>query len=225
MALSDQLSSDKFVRTALTQFRKTPKLLQCDQPSVLAALMSLAALSLTADGRLAHLIPYGTTCQLIIDYKGLYELAMRSGKVAKIHADVVCANDVFEHDKGTIIKHSYQLGKPRGEVIGAYAECKFKDGSEKAEIMSVDEIEAIRKRSRASGSGPWVTDTNEMRKKTVFRRLSKWLPLSPEERDVIDKADADSIDVDSLKSAKVEPRFDLTEAPALPEAVPHEQAS
>jgi hypothetical protein len=52
--------------------------------------------------------------------------------------------------------------------------------------MSRDEIEAVRKRSRAANAGPWVTDWNEMAKKTVFRRLSKWIPLSSEYRDALD---------------------------------------
>ena len=65
----------------------------------------------------------------------------------------------------------------------------FKDGTKQCDVMTKGEIDAIRKRSRASGSGPWVTDYNEMAKKTVFRRLSKWLPLSAEIREVVEADD------------------------------------
>jgi recombination protein RecT len=68
--------------------------------------------------------------------------------------------------------------------------------------MTMEEIEAVRKRSRAGENGPWVTDAGEMRKKTVIRRHSKKLPLSAEFRDALEK-DADAVDVDSLPEAEV----------------------
>lgn len=189
-ALPKHLTPDRFIRVALTAMTKTPKLMQCTQESFFNSLLSLSQLGLEPDGRRAHLIPYGTTCQLIVDYKGLVELAMRTGNVSNIHADLVCENDVFEYDKGEIKSHKIDFKQPRGAAYAVYAICRFKDGTEKTEVMTKDEVEAIRNRSKAGQAGPWVTDWNEMAKKTVFRRLSKWLPLSPEQRDVLEH-DAD----------------------------------
>jgi recombination protein RecT len=59
----------------------------------------------------------------------------------------------------------------------------------KCEVMTMDEVLAIKSRSRSGNSGPWQTDFNEMAKKTVFRRVSKWLPLSPELVDAMQKDD------------------------------------
>ena len=126
---------------------------------------------------------------------------MRSGLVSYLHADIVCENDVFEWDMGEIKKHTIDLKKPRGEAYAFYALCRFKDGTTKAEVMHREEVEAIRKRSRAGTSGPWVTDFNEMAKKTAFRRLSKWLPLSPEVRDATENDD-DVIDVEAKATTK-----------------------
>ena len=84
------------------------------------------------------------------------------------------------------IKGEYKIAAPRGKVFAAWARCRFKDGTEISEVMDRDEIEAVRKRSRAANDGPWVTDWNEMAKKTVFRRLSKWIPLSAELRESAD---------------------------------------
>lgn len=198
-ALPKHLTADRFIRVATTALNREPKLRKCTQASFFECLMNLSQLGLEPDGRRAHLIPFksksgGYTCQLIIDYKGLVELAMRSNKIANIHADVVCENDEFEYDRGEVVKHKVDFRKPRGKVYAAYAICSFKDGTKKAEAMSRDEIEGIRKRSKAGNDGPWMTDWNEMAKKTVFRRLSKWLPLSPEYRDVLD-VDADVIDI------------------------------
>lgn len=181
LALPKHIKPDRFVRLALTAMNKTPKLALCTQASLIDCLLSLSALGLEPDGRKAHLIPYGDKCTLIIDYKGLVDLARRSGEIADIHADVVCQNDHFEYSFGSEGKlvHKPALNK-RGKPIAAYSFVRLKDGSSSYEVMSLDEIEAIHKRSKAAKEGPWVTDWNEMAKKTVFRRHSKWLPVSSE---------------------------------------------
>lgn len=146
-------------------------------------LLDLSAFGLEPDGRRAHLIPYKDQCTLIIDWKGLAELAMRSGIIAKLHADIVCENDVFAYNLGEITRHEIDFRKPRGEMYAAYALAQTKTGEVFVAVLSKDEIDAVRKRSRSGSSGPWVTDYAEMAKKTAFRRLSKWLPLSAEFRD------------------------------------------
>lgn len=194
-ALPKHLTADRFIRVAVTAMTKTPLLAQCDQATFFNALLTLSQLGLEPDGRRAHLIPFknntkGTVdCQLIIDYKGLVELVMNTGQVSRIHADVVCENDDFSYDRGQIVRHQIDFRNPRGDAFAAYALITFKDGTEKAEVMNKAEVEAIRKRSKAGQSGPWVTDWNEMAKKTVFRRASKWVKLSPEQRDIIEADD------------------------------------
>lgn len=212
LALPKHLTPDRFVRVALTAMTRNPKLAQCDQPSFFAALLTLSQLGLEPDGRLAHLIPFNNRkrgvveCQLIVDYKGLVDLAMRSGNVANIHADKVCDKDVFEFDRGEIKKHTINFRESRGEAYAYYALVRFRDGTEKAEVMTRDEVEAIRKRSRAGGDGPWVTDFDEMAKKTVFRRLSKWIQLSPEFHEALDKEDRF---LPTIDAEPVKPNFSL----------------
>lgn len=191
LSLPKHCKPDRFARIALLAVNRTPKLLQCTQASLLQCLYDLSAVGLEPDGRRAHLIPYGDQCTLIIDYKGLAELVRRSGDVSDLHSDVICEHDDFSYCFGTgsHLTHKVALGKPRGEVVGAYSYVRLKDGSDSFEVMSKDEIEAIRKRSRSGNNGPWKTDWNEMAKKTVFRRHSKWLPISPELRDVVDRED------------------------------------
>ncbi|MFA6142476.1 MAG: recombinase RecT [Candidatus Omnitrophota bacterium] len=181
MALPKHLKAERFVRIALTAITRTPKLANCTQASLVSCLLDLSQLGLEPDGRKAHLIPYGDKCTLIIDYKGLVDLARRSGEIADIHADVVCDKDLFDYSFGTDGKlvHKPALNK-RGKPIAAYSFVRLKDGSSSYEVMSLDEIEAIHKRSKAAKEGPWITDWNEMAKKTVFRRHSKWLPVSSE---------------------------------------------
>jgi len=200
-ALPKHLTPDRFIRTALTAMTKTPKLMECDQASFFSALLTLSQLGLEPDGRRAHLIPFGKQVQLIVDYKGLAELAMRSGLISNLHADTVCEKDVFTVDRGEIKEHKINYREPRGNPYAYYAICRFKDGSEKCEVMTKADVDAIRSRSRAGNSGPWATDYNEMAKKTVFRRLSKWLPLSPEERDALE-ADDNQFEHRTIEDAK-----------------------
>lgn len=223
-ALPSHIKPDRFIRIALTAMTRTPKLKECDQGSFFQCLLTLSQLGLEPDGRRAHLIPFNNNkrgvveCQLIIDYKGLVELVMRTGKVSFIHADVVCQNDEFEYDRGELKKHKIDLRKPRGEVYASYSFVRFKDHSEKCEVMSREEIEAIRQRSRAKNAGPWVTDWNEMAKKTVFRRLSKWVELSPELRDAVE-ADDDQFELkpSDLVGRAIPAAMTLDELAQLPE--------
>lgn len=197
-ALPKHLPAERFIRVAITAMTRTPKLADCDQASFFNSLLTLSQCGIEPDGRRAYLIPFEnrkrgvTECQLIISYMGLLELAMRTGEISNVHADKICENDIFEYDRGQIGRHQIDFKRPRGRAYAYYALCRFKDGTEKAEVMTLEEVEAIRNRSRAGNSGPWVTDFDEMAKKTVFRRLSKWLPISSEYRDALDK-DADQL--------------------------------
>jgi recombination protein RecT len=190
-ALPSHMTGDRMLRVAATAVRKNPRLGQCTPGSFAACMLTLSAAGLEPDGRRAHLIPYKDECTVILDYKGLVELALRNGDIATIHADVVCDRDEFEFDLGQVTRHRVNLRESRGEPYAAYALVRKKDGSTQAAVMSRDEIEAVRKRSRSGQSGPWTTDWGEMAKKTVFRRLSKWLVLSPEIRDLVEAEDGE----------------------------------
>lgn len=204
--LPKHLTADRFVQVMLSTLLKSPNLERCTQASVFQALYTCSQLGIEPDGRRAHLIPYGDHCQLIIDYKGIVDLVRRSGDVSYIHADVVFENDDFEYifGSGAFLKHKPSLGK-RGNVICAYSFVKLKDGAEDFDVMNIEDVEAIRTRSKASNKGPWVTDWNEMAKKTVFRRHSKWLPFSPEIKQVIE---ADDQPIEEHKSQPMKPIFD-----------------
>lgn len=185
LALPKHCTPDRFIRVACNALLRTPKLMQCSQTSLMKALLDLSTFGLEPDGRRAHLIPFGDEVQLIIDYKGLVELVRRSGDVSYIHADVVGKHDHFDYQFGSGAKlvHKPALND-RGEIYAAYSFIRLKDGSEDFDVMGLDEIEKIKQRSKAVQKqkldSPWFTDENEMRKKTVFRRHSKWQPFSSE---------------------------------------------
>lgn len=179
LALPRHMTPDRFARIALTAMRRTPKLQQCTQESVLKCLMDLSAMGLEPDGRRAHLIPYKDECTLIIDYKGIVELIRRSGDVVSIRAETVCKKDSFSWKNGEV-EHEVNWREDRGPIECVYAEATMKSGEKQTAVMTIAEVRAIQSRSRAGNSGPWHTDFGEMAKKTVVRRLSKMLPLASE---------------------------------------------
>jgi recombination protein RecT len=129
-----------------------------------------------------YLVPFGNVATPIIGYRGLLELARRSGQISSIRAVVVYEKDTFKLTEGIeqTIHHERYLGGDAGKPVYVYAVARLKDNSVQVEVMSRAQVEAIRARSRSGTNGPWVTDWEEMAKKTVFRRLAKWLPLASE---------------------------------------------
>ena len=174
----------KVIQQAFFAIRKNNKLLQCDHDSILTSIGASAIVGLDCTGTLgqAYLVPFGKECVLIVGYQGLIELARRSGHINRIEARPVYENDTFEVIFGgdQVIKHAPTLTGKRGELVCAYAIADIKNAGQQIEIMRADEINLIRDRSPGKGVGPWKTDYSEMCRKTVVRRLIKYIPKSPE---------------------------------------------
>jgi recombinational DNA repair protein RecT len=130
---------------------------------------------------LFYLVPYGNNCKPIIGYKGLIELVMRTGKFTNIEARTVHEQDHFSYSFGlnTDLVHRPAWDK-RGNLTHAYAIARPKKGEPFFDVMGLDEIERIRKSSKAGNNGPWINHYEEMAKKTVLRRMLKLVPSSIE---------------------------------------------
>lgn len=191
MALPRHITADRMIRVALTSIQKTPKLLECNQISLLGCIVQAAQLGLEPDGitGFAYLVPFWnskkkiTEVQLIPGYKGLMNLARRSGEIGAIEARVVRQKDTFDYAFGIKPKlyHKPAHDLDAGEITHVYGIAHFKDGSmPQYDVMTIEEINKIKGRSKAGESGPWKTDFEEMAKKTVIRRLLKYAPTSVE---------------------------------------------
>lgn len=184
IALPKHINSERFVRIAITTIRQNPKLAKCSQESLLGALMTSAQLGLEPGilGQ-AYLIPYGNNVQFQIGYKGMIELLRRSGQLSDIYACEIHKNDDFQITLGLHrdIQHNINFNEDRGEVVGYYAVAVLKDGANSFEFMTKKQVEEHRKKfSKASNNSPWTTDFDEMAKKTVIKKLLKYLPVSVE---------------------------------------------
>lgn len=189
----------RLMRMALMSISKTPKLQLCTPESLFLSVCDAAALGLDCGGSLgmAYLVPYGTKCTLVVGYRGMVQLCRQSGEIAAIEARVVRTGDEFDFEFGIkpIFRHRPSGNVDDQSITHAWAMARFKDQSYQLDVMTREEIEKIRTRSKASGAGPWITDYAEMCKKTVVRRLCKMLPMTPEAAEAIDKLDTAEFDL------------------------------
>lgn len=186
-ALPSVITPERFTRMVLSAISVTPKLASCTPKSFLGAMMNAAQLGLEPNTPLgqAYLIPYsnhGTDeVQFQIGYKGLIDLAYRSGEVEVVQAQIVYENDEFECEYGLNPKLIHKpADSDRGEAIKVYAMFKTKSGGYGFEVMSMDDVRKhAQKYSKAYSSSysPWKTNFEEMAKKTVLKRALKYAPM------------------------------------------------
>ncbi|UOF90826.1 recombination protein RecT [Fodinisporobacter ferrooxydans] len=216
--LPKHIDKERLLRIALTTIRTNPKLLECTIPSLMASVMQSATLGLEP-GLLGHcyFLPFknnrtGTSeVQFIIGYKGMIDLARRSGNIQSISAHEVYENDFFELIYGLDenLKHipwhtrSDERFDQPGMIRGAYMVAKFKDGGHYIHYMPKQEIDLHRARSKSANNGPWVSDYIEMCKKTVVRSGWKWLPISIEMAEQVVRSD-ESVRKDITETATSE---------------------
>lgn len=186
-ALPSVITPERFTRMVLSAISTTPKLAACTPASFLGAMMSAAQLGLEPNTPLgqAYLIPYKNKgrdeVQFQLGYKGLIDLAYRSGEVELVQAHIVYENDTFECEYGLEPKLVHKpADSDRGEPIKVYAMFKTKSGGYGFEVMSMDDVRRhAEKYSQAykSGFSPWKTNFEEMAKKTVLKKVLKYAPL------------------------------------------------
>lgn len=189
-ALPSVMTPERFTRIAVSALSTTPKLTECHPMTFIGAMMTAAQLGLEPNTPLgqAYLIPFWNgrakrmECQFQLGYKGMIDLAYRSGQISSIQSHVVYENDTFEYSFGLepTLKHIPAI-RDRGTPVAVYAVFKTKDGGFGYEVMSWEDAMAHGKKfSKSFGSGPWQTNPEEMAKKTVLKRVLKYAPLSSE---------------------------------------------
>lgn len=186
------MSGERLFQMAMSAVNSDPKLAQCDVGSVMSCLMKCSALGLepsSVDGLgRAYILPFngksGMSATLIVGYRGMIDLARRSGEIRDISARAVYEGDVFEWEYGLEERLTHRPSgrkrEPGEKPTHVYMVAHFKDGGHFFDVMTFEEVEAIRKRSRAKDTGPWKTDYEAMAKKTVIRRAFPYLPVSVE---------------------------------------------
>jgi recombination protein RecT len=199
VALPDHITPERFQRVTMTAIQRNPDLIVADRKTLFEACMMAAQDGLLPDGREAALVIFNTkrgdgwvkAVQYMPMVAGIRKKVYQSGEIKGLVARIAYQNDQFDVRYGDSerIDHTPNLFD-RGEMIAAYAVATYRDGSKEFEVMTIDDIEKVRKISRSAGKGPWADWYEEMAKKTVIRRLSKNLPLSPELNDFMRRDDS-----------------------------------
>lgn len=232
-ALPSVITGERFTRMVLTAMSTNPQLAHCTPNSFLGAMMQAAQLGVEPNTPLgqAYLIPYRNhgqlECQFQLGYKGLIDLAYRSGEITDISAHEVHENDEFDYELGLNPKLMHKPAlSDRGAVIMYYAVFHTKSGGYGFEVMSVDDVKAhMNKFSKAAGRGfsPWSTNFDEMAKKTVLKKCLKYAPIKTDfvravatdetikttiTEDMASQPDETIIDVDAPEAKPAEKKVD-----------------
>ena len=208
-ALPSHIKPERFARVVLTVAQQTPDLLSADRRSLFGACLKCASDGLIPDGREAALVIFNTkrkvdgrdvwvkAVQYMPMMAGMLKRIRNSAEIASVQAHIIYENDTFLIRRGLTdtLEHTPLFPGERGKAVGAYAVAKFKDGSDpQFEVMDLAQIEAVAKISRSRDKqgqayGPWKDHWDEMARKTVFRRLAKWLPMDADTETVMRRDD------------------------------------
>lgn len=191
--LPKHISPEKFCRTVLGAVQSNPDILEADRPSVFLSCQKAAQDGLLLDNREAALVVFNTKegnswvkkAQYMPMVGGILKKLRNSGQISTITAQVVKKNDAFKYNPAMdeVPNHNPDWFGQRGEMIGVYAVAKLKDGGVIVDIMSMEDLEKIRRVSKTGDkdgkpAGIWAKWPEEMAKKSVIRRIAKLLPSS-----------------------------------------------
>lgn len=185
-----------FISSLLTIVSNNNSLKEADPNSIMTAAMKAAALDLPIEPSLgfAYVVPYNRSekvgnqwikhkeAQFQIGYKGLIQLALRSGQLKNINSGVVYEDQFVSYDP-LFEELELDFTKPQGtKVKGYFASVKLINGFEKVTFWTKEQVINHGKRfSKSYGNGPWQTDFDAMAQKTVMKAMiSKYVPLSQE---------------------------------------------
>ena len=216
---------------ALQLVSKSPQLQKCTLQSLQSAVINVANTGLTLNPieKLAYLVPRwnssirGMEVTLDPSYMGLIHLAADSGGIKSILAQIVYEGDKgnisinISDNKNPVIHNINPFSTQKGNIVGLYAIATFPDGTRQAEFMDLLEIFKIRERSETYKafkqqkikSCTWETDFGEMARKTIIKRLIKYLPFVSSKLNIAIDASHDYAAIEQINAAPAEPKKEL----------------
>lgn len=249
--IGNNMSPERLYQMCVSSINHEPKLAECTPESVLSCFMRCSSLGLEpsdVDGLgKAYILPYGNKnfktgrreAVLIVGYRGMIELARRSGELKSIHTQAVYKGDEFSHWEDETGQHFKFAANPDAKhspenLTHVYMNAQLTNGGFVFEVMTKNEVEAIKRRSSAGDKGPWKSDYEAMAKKTVVRRSFPYLPVSVQAQEAasVDEQTPDYSDIfhpviessstPAIEASHSESSQETSTQPSLDEAAPHE---
>lgn len=223
------MDTERFLSMALSAVISNPDILNCDPTSFLNTLKLCAERRLRpGSDRGIYMVPRRSKrtgkleCSAIVSYKALCDLARRGG-ILDIKAVIVRPGGKFRWIEGSNPDLQYEPSlTPSTEVLFCYAIAWMDTGRSHFEVLSKHQIDSIRARAPARDAGPWVTDYDEMAKKTAIRRLCKMLPAN-EDLDEVLAAEDEEEELETLRP--VEQTLDVSDTFSAPKLKPPTQVA
>lgn len=185
--------AEQFTTSLLSIVNNNTLLAKASPESVLGAAMKAAVLNLPIEPSLgyAYVVPYNRSykegtqwrkvceAQFQLGYKGLIQLAQRSGLYKSINAGVVYKSQLVSYNP-MFEELELDFNQPEDEIVGYFAAFRLLNGFEKVSYWTKEKAAAHGKRfSKSFDTGPWNTDFDAMAQKTILKDiLSKYGPLS-----------------------------------------------
>ena len=190
--LPKSLDPDRFIKICISAIYRNPKLAECDPASFAVAIGEACEIGLypSSAAGLGHFVPFKKKVKFITDYKGEVQLMLRHPNVSDVYAEIVHDWDHFEMEDGVYrdLKHRKDWFKADDESrsIGAYAVAVKADGNRAFLFVPRWKILKIRDdfsrgyanaKQYQSNDNPWITNWQDMWKKTAVRQLKKWVEV------------------------------------------------
>ena len=238
--IGDKTRSIQFVSSVLQIANGNNYLKNADPLTIYNAALMAATLNLPINQNLgfAYIVPYGKAAQFQLGYKGLIQLAQRTGQYKSINATEVYENQFKSYNSLTEELDCDFSILGEGKVVGFAAYFKLINGFEKTSYWSAEKaIQHGKKYSKTFSNGPWKTDFNSMAKKTVLKlMLGTYGPLSVEmqkaiitDQAVIKNEDGSELEYVDHEEIKVNPESEriialITDATTLEELEAYQDA-
>jgi len=199
---------------AVSHIAANPGIATCTWPSVFSCLKRCCELGILPNGDEAYLIPFKdkkkgeTVCTLIPGYRGLVKTLKACGVVVSITGECVYEHDAFSFGMGDDehLRHSWPMTGDRGKPIGAWARAELPGGGRQFVVLTLDEIEGVRRQAKSPNSPAWAKHWPRMAVKTAVRRLVRLIPPTSQEQAaaVADIMTADNAEFDDHGSGTID---------------------
>lgn len=202
-----QIDAPQIIKDSLFEMSKNTRIATCSKASIVSCLAQCARYGLSPNSDLGHVyfVPFKDKCTVMLGYKGMLNIAYRSGNLASISAEMIYENDEYDYSTGTdsFLKHKKAL-VDRGNPIAVYAIAKLTNSETQYKLMTMDEVnkskDASSGHSLAKSKGYpsiWDKHFDEMAKKSCIRSLFKYLNISNELESAIAEDDKQEPSIDA----------------------------